>query len=518
MSDTDGMDRVPRVSEWAFGRIVFVVLIVTAFVASSCAAPTKRKSISPTPTPSWRLAVGAGKGIEGYADRVSAQRGDTVGFYISTTASTFRAQAFRMGWYDGVGAQLVWESREMRGTRQAPATLVAPTETVVAQWKRSFRVTLDDRWKPGDYLIKLVASTGQSYIPLTVRDDARRSAILAINAVTTWQAYNRWGGHSLYVGPNGSALHRSLIVSFDRPYANTPYSVFSPGDGSGDFTADELGFVTFADRENLDITYTTDIDVHEHPELLLHHHVIVSMGHDEYWSVPMRRGLLAARDKGINIVFLGANAIFRRIRLERSPLGIDRQEVNYRDVALDPFRSIDPAQVTTNWDSAPVPQPPAALVGQSSAGYNLAASPDGVVVDSSSWIFAGTGLHNGDHIRHLISNEFDGVDAMWPTPPTIEVLFHSPLPPAPFNHSYTDVTYYTTPSGAGVFATGDIGWSCKLYDGGCIGPVPTSTPDLAVQQITRNVLQAFSAGPAGHAHPSIPNLRRLGIKQPPPAW
>jgi hypothetical protein len=66
--------------------------------------------------------------------------------------------------------------------------------------------------------LKLVAATGQRFVPLTVRDDASRAALVVQNAVTTWQAYNLWGGRSLYVGPDGSLETRSRVVSFDRPY------------------------------------------------------------------------------------------------------------------------------------------------------------------------------------------------------------------------------------------------------------------------------------------------------------
>jgi hypothetical protein len=71
----------------------------------------------------------------------------------------------------------------------------------------------DHRRRPGlaarVYLLKLVAATGQRYVPLTIRDDRSHAALVVQDAVTTWQAYNRWGGRSLYVGPDGSLETRS---------------------------------------------------------------------------------------------------------------------------------------------------------------------------------------------------------------------------------------------------------------------------------------------------------------------
>ena len=203
-------------------------------------------------------------------------------------------------------------------------------------------------WPPGDYLFKLVADGGQRYMPLTVRDDASRAALVIQNDVTTWQAYNLWGGYDLYKGPEGSAATRSRVVSYDRPYDPA-------GEGAGDFLGNEYPLVRLVEALGLDVTYWTDLDLHEHPERLLAHRALVSLGHDEYWSTRMRRGAEAARDHGVNLAFLGANAVFRHIRLQPSPLGPDREEVNYKPWSArdDPAWRTDPAQVTTDWREPP---------------------------------------------------------------------------------------------------------------------------------------------------------------------
>src|SRR5439155_13934146 len=67
-------------------------------------------------TTDWRITKAGGNGeIEGYADRVSAVLGDTVGFYVSTTASSFRIEAYRIGSYQGLGGRLVWRSPSLPG-------------------------------------------------------------------------------------------------------------------------------------------------------------------------------------------------------------------------------------------------------------------------------------------------------------------------------------------------------------------------------------------------------------------
>lgn len=98
----------------------------------------------------------------------------------------------------------------------------------------------------------------------------------------------------------------------------------------GEFLGNEYPLVRLVESLGLDVTYWTDIDLHRHPERLLGHRTLVSLGHDEYWSTRMRWGAEAARGHGVNLAFLGANAVYRHIRLEPSPTGPDRQQVNYK--------------------------------------------------------------------------------------------------------------------------------------------------------------------------------------------
>ena len=101
---------------------------------------------------------------------------------------------------------------------QEAATLIAATNTYEARWDPTTTFVIGEDWPVGSYLLKLVASTGQQrWVPLTVRDDASTATYVVVNSVNTWQAYNRWGGCSLYdcrAVPGG----RSRMVSFDRPY------------------------------------------------------------------------------------------------------------------------------------------------------------------------------------------------------------------------------------------------------------------------------------------------------------
>jgi len=155
-------------------------------------------------TSGWRIThTGPPEAIQGWADQVSAAAGERVRLSVSTTARRFRVQAYRMGWYGGRGARLVWQSPPLPGHRQPAPVRTAQTNMVATRWRPSLTIPVDPAWPPGVYLLKLVAATGQRYVPLTIRDDTSHAALVVQDAVTTWQAYNRWGGRSLYVGPTG---------------------------------------------------------------------------------------------------------------------------------------------------------------------------------------------------------------------------------------------------------------------------------------------------------------------------
>jgi hypothetical protein len=236
----------------AVGTIVFVRLVIAlvllALVAGCTTAATPAPSPAPATTPrpatagnaDWTIHTpGAEHAIEGFADRVSVAPGEPVRLYVSTTASTWTVSAFRLGG----DARMVWTSPPQQGRRQPAAVVQKPTNTVIAPWDPSLTVETAG-WDPGDYLFRLDAPGAQRYVPLTVRSPSNAGRVVIINAVTTWQAYNQWGGYSLYKGPDGLRPDRARAVSFDRPYE---YDMR----GAGQFLQFELGAVRVAETAGI---------------------------------------------------------------------------------------------------------------------------------------------------------------------------------------------------------------------------------------------------------------------------
>lgn len=426
--------------------------------------------------------------IEGYASASSVNRGEDIRLYVNTTDPTYTLEIFRMGWYGGAGSHLKFGPVTLTGIRQAPAMIAdADAMLVEANWQNPYILHVANSasgdWPSGVYVAKLTGSASgkQSYIIFVVRDDQRRSDLLFQCSVNTWQAYNKWGGHSLY-----TRHPRAYKVSFNRPYRR--------GHGTGDFLFWEYPMVRFLEREGYDVTYTTDVDTHNRGDLPFLHKAVLIVGHDEYWTWEMRDNLEAARNGGVSLGFFGANQGYWQVRYEPSPLTGEpnRTLVGYKgDADLDPlFSSPEPnlrRRTTTQFRKTPVNRPEDALIG---VMYDRAHVLDDIVVeDASHWVFDGTGLQNGDHLPGLLGYE---VDRMFGNaPPNTQRIAHSPYI-AKGHSGFADMTVYETPSGSIVFATGSMQWNWGLADYRIRG---RDFSNSSVQQSTRNVLSRFGAKP-----------------------
>jgi hypothetical protein len=458
------------------------------------------------------------RSIEGFADVTSAVAGNDVTLFVNTTARSFHVEAYRMGYYQGLGGRLIWTSDEAAGAAQPPPTVIPGYNTVESRWQPSLTAPIDATWPPGAYLLKLVGDAGeQQYIPLCVRDDTSKAAFVVQHSVTTWQAYNLWGGYSLYNGLRAGGLsfgqstqgkdfgHRARLVSFDRPYSH------DWAQGASDFIGNEFPLIFHMESLGLDVTYWTDVDLHEQPERLLQHRCLFSLGHDEYWSRPMRDGALWARNVGVNLAFLGANACYRQIRFQDSPVGTNRIQVCYKSAAEDPMDGVDNALVTgPEWPAPPTSWDESQLIG---AMYqDVAADADMVVTDASSWLWAGTGVHSGQALPRVVQGEYDRFDSAVPGPRNVEILAHSPVTNRGPGR-YSDITWYTTPGGGGVFATGTAAWVNKLSNTTLFPAivVPAAIPGVTdvLLRAMENVYATLGTGPGSVVKPSNPNWQQV---------
>ncbi len=474
--------------------------VTAAWVANENAKPG---------TSAWQITgAQTSNGIAGYANLVQAEEGQIATLYVSTPAASFHVDAYRMGYYQGLGGRLFWQSAQTTGMVQPACPLTSTTNMVECNWRPSLRVMITGAWVQGQYLLKLVGSGGQqSYIPLTVWDPASAATYVLMTGVLTDQAFNPYGGFDLYQGASACASNvypcssRSRVVSFDRPY--------DVGNGAGSYLSLMYPLTYFAEQHSLDVTYWTDITLSTHGSLLTSHRVLISPGHDEEWSLEMRQAATAAAGHGVNLIFFGASPVLRKVRLEPSPVGSDREMVNYRDPQADPLYGVDNPEVSQNWwGQAPASLPDSELVGGDYVGYydNSGSFPL-VISQPSSWLFAGTGLGVDATVPDVLNGDFQAYDpSLGGVPAGVDILAHSRVTITGHpDRSYADTSYYTMPgSGAGVFSSGTVGWIPSLQN--CAPGA--SCPARLMQEITGNLLRVFGAGPVGLKYPSVDNTQQ----------
>ncbi|MDT4894903.1 MAG: hypothetical protein QOE97_3938, partial [Pseudonocardiales bacterium] len=486
----------------------FVSVVVLAG-GSAAAAPNPVQAENGQPgTSQWRISLtpsdDTNNQIMGYASATSVNLGDTITLFVTTNpVQSYSIDVYRIGYYQGLGGRLMQSVGSLTGVSQPACPVDLTTGMVACSWSPSYQLSVPTAWTSGIYLAKLTNANGfQNYITFTVRDDARRSALLFQQSVTTYEAYNNYPndvpaggtkpatGKSLYEYNSSAATTsfgttRAVKVSFDRPYSND--------DGAGDFLDWEMYFVRWAEQNGYDLTYATDVDTHTGSAQLMNHSGFLSVGHDEYWSSQMASNVNTALGNGVGLGFFGANAMYWQIRLDNSASGASNRVITcYKSAALDPVQG---STTTVQFRSPPVNRPEQQVIGVMSTGQQANGAPPApyVVSNSSNWVYASAGLNDGDSIPGVVGYETDRQvsNATMPSavPATYTMLSRSPYTTADGSSDYAQSSVYQAASGAWVFAAGSIEWSWGLYNYG-----RANFADVRIQQITANVLNRFSNG------------------------
>lgn len=497
------------------GRGLWLALAVTVLAGTSCAkersgAAAERTSAPPPagtssggdalgtaaaaitiaaenalPGIRWGLVAPARPGqLEGYASAPSVNHGEPIALHLRADGThQVSWELLRMGWYGGLGARLVARGGPVTVGPQPSPSPDPSTGRVECRWPVSFTIPTDPAWTSGVYLVRLTRDDGpQSYVISVVRADERKGAAVVQASVTTWQAYNDWGGESLYVSASGQWGGYAKEVSFDRPYANDY--------GAGEFLDYELPFVLWAESRGYDLTYVTNVDVDRDPSLLQGQRLFVSVGHDEYWSRPARAAVESAIGAGVNVAFLSADTCYWQIRLEASSAGTPRRtEVCYKAASLDPLGTTSLA--TVRWRDPPLNDPENALRGVMSDRWQFDNFPF-VVAHADSWVYAGTGVQEGDALSPVVGYETDRVFDNGHTPAGLVPLARSPYLQMDAGPNWHNASVYPAPSGAFVFTAGSIEWSWGLSG----GPGAAALADARIQRMTDNLFQRAGLSPA----------------------
>ena len=241
--------------------------------------------------------------LEAYCWPRSADPGQVVGLHVSTDAAGFD------------GHRHARRRRAARGLarRRAPPSHHATPADASANgcgWPVALEIPVGD-WPSGYYAVTLTAGDERAEAFLVVRAGSReRAPILLVLSTSTYDAYNDWGGPSLYTGGTQVSMRRPMAPGFltkPEPHRRKmqPHpdrealwffewaeplglSVWSGGAGWWNW---ERPFLHWAERNGYRVDVAISTDLETEPGLLDGYRSFVCVGHDEYWSWGMREAL-----------------------------------------------------------------------------------------------------------------------------------------------------------------------------------------------------------------------------------
>ncbi len=336
----------------------FLLLLASARCVLAQSNPIVVENAKPGNPPSqWDISGSGDPSIQGFATDISVNRGQTIRFKVKTNATNYRLDIYRLGYYGGSGARLV--AGNVLPTASLPQNQpnpIADSSTGLidcGNWAESASWPVPASATSGVYVAKLIRAdtSGASHIIFIVRDDAGSSELLFQTSDTTWQAYNSYGGNSLYVG---SPAGRAYKVSYNRP------DISRGGPFFGSLFVAEYPMIRWLEANGYNVSYTTGVDSDRRGNLLRNHKVFLSVGHDEYWSGTQRANVESARNAGVHLAFFSGNEVFWKTRWESS---IDGSGTPYRTLVCyketHANAKIDPTSTWTGtWRDPRFTQPP----------------------------------------------------------------------------------------------------------------------------------------------------------------
>lgn len=472
-------------------------------------------SLPGTPPSDWKVTGSGDPTLQGFATAVSLNQGETVSFKIKSGSTPFHFDILRLGFYQGNGARIVANdlSPSVSPANQ-PACMTDSSSGLIdcGNWSVTASWTIPPTAVSGLYLAHLVRDDtgGGSLIPFVVRDDDGHSDMLVQTSDETWQAYNSYGGNSLYectvACPPGNpgGYKAAYKVSYNRPYNTADI-----GGGTNWLMSTEYPMIRFLEANGYDVNYTSGLDVGTRGPLLMNHKLFLSVGHDEYWTGEQRANVEAARDNGVHLAFFSGNEMFWKTRWEPSiagPTTPGRTLVTYKETHFDaPVDPLGPSMWTGTWRD-PRFSPPGDsrsensltgqffLVNSGTTDIRVPAEYGGLRLwrnTAAAALSPGQTLTLGPGIGTL-GYEWDEASDNGARPPGLMKLSSTTAAVEAFVDYGTNVeqgkptthnlTLYRAASGALVFGAGTVQWSWGL-DGATTG----KAPDRNMQQATVNL-------------------------------
>ena len=194
--------------------LLLVIALSTAEAAVSLpqSNPVVNENECMTGTTSWRIEE-ASPSLGGFTTKTSVDVGESVVLKVGrdgpvSPTRTVNVRVYRMGYYGNLGGRLVDSANNVAIDNDFTCEAMDQTtgEVSCANWQPTYTIPGSALTDSGVYLVKLTASTGdETQVVFTVRDDARQpqAEVLFVLPIATYEAYNVFGGKSLYYGTEG---------------------------------------------------------------------------------------------------------------------------------------------------------------------------------------------------------------------------------------------------------------------------------------------------------------------------
>jgi hypothetical protein len=374
--------------------------------------------------------------IEGYCGRLSYRPGATATVHVSTQ---HRYDVIVERW--GADRSIVWTADAVEG-HFVPAPPTA--DSIGCGWPASVEIPIGDDWQSGFYLVTLTASEAADghdvahacfVVTAATTPSTRNQRALFILGTNTWNAYNTWGGASLYTGgtqvsfrrPFGRGmLCRPEVDRDDRKARPARWGEepdvngelfqeyrfahgYPAAIGSSGWFTHERRFVEWAERAGYEFDSCISTDLDDDPSIADGYDLLIDVGHDEYWSAGQRRAVEMHVRGGGHFASFSGNTMFWQVRIEHDSdvMVCHKYTAHTGDPILDsggPSGVADPARMSGMWADPIVAEPESLLLAAGSRWglYNRfgQATPRGsgayTVYRDDHWMLAGTGLRYGD--------------------------------------------------------------------------------------------------------------------------
>jgi hypothetical protein len=477
--------------------------------------------------------------ICGFATKMSVNKGEMVDFKINVPSGTFHGEIYpggvdynlkiyRIGYYNGAGARLITDMGNFTGIiQEAPIQDMATGHIDCSNWDVSVSWQVPSDAVSGLYIAKLqrfdyqgpITGVGANHIVFIVRNDVAPGEVVnpATNSGSdillqfpdaTWQAYNTYGGNSLYNGTTSRPPYgQAAKVSYNRPFFINAAGFSTSTKISDWYMNCEYPMIRWLERNGYDVTYTTNVDAASRPEQLLYHKIFISLGHDEYWSKEQRDNVTAARNAGVHLAFFSGNEVYWKTRWEDNY----RTLVCYKEGIVEsgmPERECGNCDPTNIWTGL-------WRIGSASYGGapdNLTGNPENELTGQISWYETTQALEVPAYYKNLrfwrntsVSSLSTGQTATlapgllgyewdWEQHPDSYPRGRIRMSSTTASGKTHKLSLYRHSSGALVFGAGTVQWSWGLDNNHFDNTA--SAVSLAIQQATVNLFADMGVQPA----------------------